>query len=276
MSEGEPLHDARMVPLAIESGGDVMNGLVYVPPGSGPHPAVLMLHGLPGFERNFDLAQAYRRAGWAVMCFHYRGAWGSGGTFSFEHVLEDAAAALAYLRSDSLAQLCGIDREAVAVVGHSMGGWVALMLGAEQSVLGVTSIAGWNVGAAAALARDDPGALTALIEVFEPEMGPLSGVDCRELFASAVAGADRLDVRTRASALVGTPLLLVIATNDPVVPRAVHHDPLVASLMEAGARPIDEQVLETDHAFSDHRLELTRITEQWLGRIREIGPSISR
>ena len=57
-------------------------------PGEDP---VLLLHGFPGNERNLDLAQALRRAGWTVVFFHYRGAWGSGGDFSFAHVLEDVA-----------------------------------------------------------------------------------------------------------------------------------------------------------------------------------------
>ena len=30
--------------------------------GAGPHPTMLLLHGLPGNERNLDLAQAARRA----------------------------------------------------------------------------------------------------------------------------------------------------------------------------------------------------------------------
>ena len=56
---------------------------------------VVLLHGLPGNEQNLDLAQAIRRAGWNVLTLHYRGAWGSPGQFSLQHVLEDADAAVA-------------------------------------------------------------------------------------------------------------------------------------------------------------------------------------
>jgi uncharacterized protein len=268
MSESDPhATPASMAPLAITLDDATMNGLVYVPAGPGPHPAVLMLHGLPGFERNFDLAQSYRRAGWATMAFHYRGAWGSGGTFSFEHVLEDAAAALAHLRSDEIAAQCRIDPALVAVVGHSMGGWAALMLAADQPVVGAVSIAGWNVGAAGAMARDDPKEMAALVEEFEPGMPPLGGIDCTGLFEAAAAGADRFDVRARAGALVRTPVLLAIATNDPVVPAATHHRPLVHSLLAAGAEDFTEVIFPTDHAFSDQRLELARTTEAWLANL---------
>src|SRR4029453_8317257 len=40
-----------------------INGFVYLASGDGPHPTVVLLHGLPGNERNLDLAQAMRRAG---------------------------------------------------------------------------------------------------------------------------------------------------------------------------------------------------------------------
>src|SRR5712691_11637462 len=94
----DPDHPAALEAIDFRSSGDRINGVAYVPPGAGPHAAVLVLHGIPGYERNFDLAQVFRRAGWVAVVFHYRGAWGSGGIFSFTHVLEDSVAALAHLR----------------------------------------------------------------------------------------------------------------------------------------------------------------------------------
>ena len=45
----------------------------YTVAGPGPHPAVLICHGIPGVERNLDLAQFLRREGFHVMTFHYSG-----------------------------------------------------------------------------------------------------------------------------------------------------------------------------------------------------------
>ena len=59
----------------------------------GPHGAVVLLHGLPGYEVNGDSAQARRRAGWNVLLFHYRGTLGAGGAFSFSSAIEDTAEA---------------------------------------------------------------------------------------------------------------------------------------------------------------------------------------
>src|SRR6201996_6355148 len=93
----DPAHPPRMEMLHIPSGGVEINGVAYLAGGAGPHPTVVLLPGLPGNEKNLDLAQAIRRAGWNVVTFNYRGSWGSAGTFSFPGVLEDARAALAYL-----------------------------------------------------------------------------------------------------------------------------------------------------------------------------------
>jgi predicted alpha/beta-fold hydrolase len=58
--------------LHIPSHGVLINGLLYSPPGSGPHPTFVLCHGLPGNEKNLDLAQAVRRAGWNAVTFNYR------------------------------------------------------------------------------------------------------------------------------------------------------------------------------------------------------------
>ncbi|MCB1685750.1 MAG: hypothetical protein KDI31_14745, partial [Pseudomonadales bacterium] len=78
----------------IFSQGAQMNALLYTANGPGPHPTVLLLHGFPGNEKNLDLAQALRRAGFNVLFFHYRGAWGSDGDYSLPGVLDDIVTAL--------------------------------------------------------------------------------------------------------------------------------------------------------------------------------------
>ena len=62
-----------MVVLHIPSHGVLINGVVYTPAGAGPHPTIVICHGLPGNEKNLDLAQAVRRAGWNAVTFNYRG-----------------------------------------------------------------------------------------------------------------------------------------------------------------------------------------------------------
>ncbi|MEO7353723.1 MAG: alpha/beta hydrolase, partial [Gemmatimonadales bacterium] len=54
----DPAHPARMEVLHIPSGGVNINGVAYVASGAGRHPTFIIFHGLPGNEKNLDLAQA--------------------------------------------------------------------------------------------------------------------------------------------------------------------------------------------------------------------------
>ena len=81
----------------------------------------ILLHGIPGCERNLDLAQALRRAGFHVMTFHYSGSWGSDGDYSLTHDLEDADTVLDFILQN---ESYGVDKEHIYAVGHSLGGCV--------------------------------------------------------------------------------------------------------------------------------------------------------
>src|SRR2546426_8591488 len=123
----DSVHPARMEVLHIPSGGVNINGVAYIASGPGAHPAFIFFYGLPGNEKNLDLAQAVRRAGWNAITMNYRGSWGSPGSFQFAHTLEDADAALAYLRDTANVRALAIDTTRMVLAGHSMGGWVTAM-----------------------------------------------------------------------------------------------------------------------------------------------------
>src|SRR3954466_3724168 len=140
-------HPAGMEVLHIPSGGVKINGIAYTAAGAGPHPVLVLMHGLPGNEKNLDLAQAVRRAGWTVVTFNYRGSWGSPGRFSFAGNLEDARGVLAYLRNPANAAHLGIDPRRIVLAGHSMGGWVAAMTAERDPALaGTILISAANMG----------------------------------------------------------------------------------------------------------------------------------
>ena len=114
-------HPTANKQLLVPSAGVGMNALFMLASGSEAKPTLLLLHGLPGNERNLDLAQAVRRSGWNVLTFTYRGAWGSPGAFSIAHAVEDAAAAMAYLQQPNVAAKYRVDTDRIVVGGHSMG-----------------------------------------------------------------------------------------------------------------------------------------------------------
>jgi alpha-beta hydrolase superfamily lysophospholipase len=131
--EPDKANSPGMQSFQFDSHGSLLNAFVYVAAGSPPHPTVILLHGFPGNERNLDLAQSIRRAGWNVLYFDYRGSWGSPGDFSFIHCIEDTQSAIVYLRDTANAARLRSDAKTIVLVGHSMGGFVALEAGAFDS-----------------------------------------------------------------------------------------------------------------------------------------------
>jgi pimeloyl-ACP methyl ester carboxylesterase len=259
-------HPAALHEITLDSHGSALNGIVYVAQAEGPHPTVLLLHGLPGNERNLDLAQAVRRAGWNVVFFHYRGAWGSEGEFGFEHALEDVAEAIDDIRQPDFAVKHRIDPSRIALVGHSMGGFMALMVGSEHaSVRCIGSLAGANMGtmARASAAPEQAAAVAARIDAWT---GPLSGTSGTALIQEAIANADRYDTHDRVRALSDRPVLLVAGQRDESTPISITHDPLVRAFEAIDAPRVTEVVFDADHSFSDHRIALSRAVVDWLER----------
>jgi pimeloyl-ACP methyl ester carboxylesterase len=244
--------------------GARMNGILYSASGPGRHPTVILLHGFPGNERNLDLAQAIRRAGINVLFFNYRGAWGSGGTFSFRHALEDVAAAVRFIRSDTVVQEFRTKPGRVALLGHSMGGWLALMGAAtDSSVVCAGALDMWNAGAGGRLLRTDrteDSSVTAYGDWLTAPGGPLRAPSGRELTAELREQADALDVERYAGALRARPVLLISSTTNP------HHPALAAALQRAGARQVTGLTWVTDHPFSAHRIKLARTVIEWLDK----------
>src|SRR5688572_11627090 len=64
-------HPTANKQLLVPSAGVGMNALFLLASGGEAKPTLILLHGLPGNERNLDLAQAVRRSGWNVLTFTY-------------------------------------------------------------------------------------------------------------------------------------------------------------------------------------------------------------
>ena len=263
----DPAYPAALKELTVPSHDAALNAIVYVASGPGPHPVAILLHGYPGNERNGDLAQALRRAGWTVLFFHYRGTWGSPGTFTFTRALEDVAAAVDFVRTPGFAKQYRADPTRVALIGHSMGGFLALATAAEHAEVDcVVSMAGANLGLMGQAAASDPAARARLEQGFGGWSGPIRMAPRYAPVDELVANAQRFDLTRRAAALAKRPVLLVAGARDDVAPRAQHLDPLVAALASAGAKRATSVVLDADHAFSSQRIELAHQVVGWLGR----------
>jgi pimeloyl-ACP methyl ester carboxylesterase len=248
-------HPAAMTVLHIPTHGVLINGLLYSPSGSGPHPTLLICHGLPGNEKNLDLAQAVRRAGWNAVTFNYRGSWGSPGAFRFAQNLEDADAVLAYLRDPANAAKLGIDPKRIAIAGHSMGGWVVAHTAAHDPALrGAILISMADMGQVG----DRPRAKA--VAAMADDMESLAGVTADSMVDELTAHEKEFRVAGSASGLAKIPVLALTA-NDQLAPQT---DALVAEIKARGGTRITAMHVDTDHGWSDHRIALQGIIINWL------------
>jgi pimeloyl-ACP methyl ester carboxylesterase len=252
---------ARMEVIHVPSGGVQINGVVYVASGERPHPAFVFFHGLPGNEKNLDLAQAVRRAGWTVVTVNYRGSWGSPGNFRFAQNLEDAQATLSFIRSPENAKRLSIDPTRVAIGGHSMGGWVtAETLAHDSNLLGAVIISAGDFGAIGLRVLQNREAVVAMMNDNRESLAGVTG----ESMADEVKdhGKD-WSFKTLAPELIHRNLL-VLYSNDFVKADSLS---LIREVKAAGGTTIAEKYVVTDHSWSDHRIALESLVIDWLGTL---------
>ncbi|MEN2786715.1 alpha/beta hydrolase family protein [Sphingomonas qilianensis] len=248
-------HPAGMTVLHVPSGGVTINGIAYRPGGAGPHPVVIIAHGLPGNEKNLDLAQALRRAGWIAVTFNYRGSWGSAGTFRFAHNPEDAAAVVAWVRRNAAS--IGADPSRIALIGHSMGGWVAAKtIARDPGLLGAALISAPDLGAVGAQPR-------AAVQALMADNRETLAATADEMADEVIAHAARFALTPDAPALAKA-RLLVLTSDDGLAPGM---DALVGAIRRAGGLQVKTRHVATDHGWSDHRIALQAAIMDWLATL---------
>ncbi len=268
--------DADFPPSAVEldfdSHGSALNGHFYLANGAGPHPTVIMLHGFPGYEKNLDMAQAIRRAGFNVLFFHYRGAWGSEGDFSMVNVVQDALAASEFVRSENSITKYRIDPERITYIGHSMGGFAALAAGAQDVNVGCVAglspadygiRGGMFAGEEAAQARLDFAAYVDGKHLLG--RGPLKGTSGKHLLKEIADHADAFSVAKQASEFANRSVYLSAAKGDTVLPPSIYHTALVEAFEVQTDVNLTHKLFKGDHSYSWTRLALTNDVVKWLG-----------
>jgi pimeloyl-ACP methyl ester carboxylesterase len=253
----------------LPSHGALLNAFVYIAAGSGPHPVVILLHGFPGNEKNLDLAQTIRRAGWDVLYFNYRGSWGSPGDFSFTHSIEDTQSAIAYLRDPVNAKKLRADPGYIVLIGHSMGGFMARYAAAQDPAIkavGLISAADMGVDRMQSIPSDHRSqAIRPLAEHLAAEgMAPLAGCTPESLAQEVVTNATAWNVPNLAPKLATRPIL-VVTSDDGLTPS---NDAFVEALHKAGNTNVTAIHMATDHSYSDRRIALQQAVLEMLASLQ--------
>lgn len=235
--------------IIFQSSGSDLLGALYLGSGDGPRPTAIILHGIPGIEKNTDLAYALRDAGWNALIFHYRGSWGSAGEYTLPGIPDDVRAALDELVSGKYP----VDADRLALVGHSLGGWAAIVCAARDprvkaavTIGGISNMRTWYLSPDQALeyARF------------------LTGTSATELQSQIRGlGTTRNPVDV-ISDIHSMPVLIVHGNRDDTVDldqaRALH---------QASDGSAELVVIEgADHGFSQHRQQLVETVVGWLTR----------
>ena len=256
---------AAMIAVQVPSHGVLLNGIVYVAQGAGPHPVVVLLHGFPGNEQNLDLAQDIRRAGWDVLFFHYRGSWGSPGDYSFSNGIEDTAAAVAYLRDPAVAKKLRADPSRIVLVGHSVGGFNAIMAGsADPTVAAVGIISAADMGGRVPPHLPKFAEGTARKRVADAlasqGLSALRGCTAETLAQDILDHAAGWRFEEHAKSLAPRPFLAITSDDG----NAKANDDLAEAIRKDGDTHVTTQHFATDHSYSDKRQEMSAAVVQWL------------
>ena len=187
--------------VSFTSQGCRLLGGFYMAAGDTLRPTAILLHGLPGIEKHFDIAYALRDLGWNCLYFHFRGCWGSHGAYDLASLADDTRAA-----TDWVSQQPEVDLERIVLIGASTGSHPAFVCGAAdpriRAIVGISPVV-------------EPCAFQ-----FPPEMA--------DEFAAMVHGVTGPDLVTQWNALPSLtpalsafsprPVLLVASEQDDIFP----------------------------------------------------------
>lgn len=242
---------AGLTGITFDSGGYQLLGTLYLAQGDEPKPTALILHGVPGIEKNYDIALYLRARGWNSLIFHYRGCWGSPGLYNFQTIPSDVIAAIDHL-SSGVYPTINITH-GFTVIGHSMGGWAAILAGAnDQRIKRVVAYG----------AVCDPRQFTWTTDIVEEEYTPwLPGYSAEAFIEDWYA----LDADYTPTEQVGKisprPLLIIHGDNDSVIPL------FQADTMHRNADQKNTTLLihpDAGHSFEWHRDWLLSAVWDWL------------
>jgi dipeptidyl aminopeptidase/acylaminoacyl peptidase len=234
--------------VTFDSDGHRLLGTLYLARGSAPKPTVLLLHGCPGLQQNADLAVALRDRGWNSLVFHYRGCWGSAGDYDLRTIPRDVTAAVDHMQGGWYPS---VDPARLAVVGHSLGGWAAILAAAADPRLRAVAVLGAAV---------DLGALDLGASQIEHELTRFLATNPAEFIRQRDEVAAHLDPVDAVPSISPRPLFIVHGTDDSWVP--VEHARRLHA--HAGQPSRYVEVDGANHDFAWHRAQLRDLVAGWL------------
>ena len=249
--------------LVIDSNGSLINGFIEIACGKGPHPTILLLHGVPGTEKNTDMAHIFRKVGFNVVIFSYRGNWGSKGAYSFKHCIEDTHNVIKFLKDHN--ETYRINTENIIVIGYSLGGFNALYtVFKEPSISKVASISGFHLNIANQVFQKNYQNKDFIEQMLQDSINALTGTTPKALM-DEILGIEKWDFENYYSTLASKDLLLISGLRDDILPYNLYEQSFIDNLLQYHPHKISQiSFKDANHSYSDHRIKLTQTLLDWL------------
>ena len=143
-----PREPVTVEEVSFRHGTDILSGSLYRPGGTGPYPAIVMILGSEGHDRDYGgvgpaLGRHFARAGFACLTWDRPGVGRSTGDYhkqTFRVCAIEALLAVQFLRHRE-----GIRRDQIGLWGHSQGGMIApLAASISDDVAFLIEVSGWQ------------------------------------------------------------------------------------------------------------------------------------
>jgi dipeptidyl aminopeptidase/acylaminoacyl peptidase len=257
---GPDITELNFTDVVFPSGQLTLAGMLFIPEGQGPFPAVVMIHGSGISQRNdpwyLTVVQRLQEHGVAVLLPDKRGSEKSQGDWTktgFHDLAVDVTAAMDYIRSQSIFP-CG----RIGVMGFSQGGWIApIVADQDEDVAFVVTMSGADVTTDEQLLFSETNSLTdiVLLRFLAERLAPLTAEIVRRTdFWKIIGGFDPIPYWKD----VAVPAFLAFGENDRNVPveesvariRALGKDNLLTRIYPAGGHGItDPSTQKIQEAF---------------------------
>lgn len=239
---------------------------LYLPGGifEGPHPVVILCHGIPGTNNNDDLAQALRRMGCAVLRPYHRGAWGSDGVYSFSHCIEDAVFLAHWARKRENAEAFSLDPDNIFLAGHSNGGNTVINASRQLPFLkGTIAFCPYDHFAGTRCFSKE-----ALSATFQDCASVLHLTSFADLWQDGWTHAEEWSFIKAAPWFQNRNLLLMGGSNDTIAPPRFMVDPLWSALAVLPTKAHHKKaIFPSNHALDNARLALTQTMGEWIAEV---------
>jgi len=263
------------VPVQFRAGEDTIRGRFF--PSAAPSPlATLVL--IPGFGGDttdvLGLGARLASRDVNVLIFNNRGVQNSGGTLTYPNAMDDAAAALEWVREPGTRARFRIDPARVVLGGHSFGGAIAILHAArDTSVRAVLSIAGADHGTYARRIREEPGYRAALRQVLAGARAPQGPVrlDPDAIIDDIAASESRYSHPPQAARFAGRAVLLIGGWDDGTCPIERELLPMYRALRAVPGADASIIGYADGHSFRASRERMADDVRAWLLRTMPVG-----